>query len=96
MTGDADHWERVYGARSEEALTWFEREPSLSARLISEHSAPDASVIDIGGGASRLPDALLSRGRRRLAVVDLSQAAPDVSRGASARGPTWCGGSRRT
>jgi ubiquinone/menaquinone biosynthesis C-methylase UbiE len=80
MTGGPEHWDAVYAARNEEALTWFEAAPELSVTLITRLAAPDEAVIDIGGGASRLPDALLDRGYRDITVLDLSEAALRVSR----------------
>lgn len=77
---DQEHWNRVYGAREEQALTWFEPEAELSLRLVSSYIAPDQSVIDVGGGASRLVDGLLQRGQARVAVLDLSHAALAASK----------------
>lgn len=94
MTGDAQtpHWDGVYEAREEDALTWFEEVPEVSLRLIGRFAEPGDPVIDIGGGASRLVDHLMARGYRNLAVLDLSEAALEVSRarlGAAAEGVTW-------
>lgn len=36
-------------------------------------AARDAAIIDIGGGAARLVDALLDEGNRDLSVLDLSE-----------------------
>lgn len=70
------HWDGVYTARPEEALTWFEPEPGPSLALLAGCGlSPDAKVIDVGGGASRLVDALLDRGFDDLTVLDLSPAA---------------------
>ena len=80
MAGGQQHWDEVYGARSEDALTWFEATPAVSLELIREHLQPGESFIDIGAGASRLVDALLDEGFGPLAVLDLSAAALAVSR----------------
>jgi ubiquinone/menaquinone biosynthesis C-methylase UbiE len=74
------HWDGVYAARAEEALTWFEADPALSLRLIAAHAGTGDPVIDVGGGASRLVDALLASGYGRLTVLDLSAAALAASR----------------
>ena len=79
-TGDVTHWDSVYGAREEAALTWFEDVPGLSLSLIRDLAQLDDPVIDIGGGASRLVDHLLAEGYRNITVLDLSQAALEVSR----------------
>lgn len=73
MTG-AGHWDTVYGAREDAALTWYEAEPALSLELIAAHAPPGASVIDVGGGQSRLVDRLLEAGHA-VTVLDLSAAA---------------------
>lgn len=80
MAGGREHWDNVYGARSEEALTWFEATPTVSLDLIRDHLGMGDPFIDIGAGASRVVDALLERGYGPLAVLDLSSAALAVSR----------------
>jgi SAM-dependent methyltransferase len=92
MTVDADHWDGVYAEREETALTWFEAEPALSLHLIEAHVPPTGSVIDIGGGASRLVDGLIDRGYRDVTVLDLSETGPAASRarlGRRADRVTW-------
>lgn len=79
MPADRTHWDEVYGARTEAALTWFEAEPGLSLSLITTYAAPNDPVIDIGGGASRVMDALIALGFSRLSCLDLSQAALEAS-----------------
>jgi len=76
MTSRRQHWEDVYEAKRETDVSWFQPKPELSLALIREH-APEknASVIDIGGGASSLAAALLGLGYRDLAVLDISAAA---------------------
>lgn len=80
MGSDPHHWDAVYAARDEDALTWFEAVPDLSLELIRAHAGPEDAVIDVGGGASRLPDALIEGGYRDISVLDLSQQALDISR----------------
>ena len=75
-----DHWEKVYTTRDETDVSWFQESPSPSLELIEQlKPGKDASIIDIGGGASRLVDSLLERGFRRLTVLDISQAALDLA-----------------
>ena len=70
------HWENVYVTKDEMAVSWFEEGPALSLDFLSRASAGTSSaIIDIGGGASRLVDALLARGYEDLTVLDLSAAA---------------------
>ena len=75
------HWDQVYATKRETEVSWFEPEASLSLGLIKtrSESAADA-VIDIGGGASRLVDALLDAGYSDITVLDLSNEALDASK----------------
>ncbi len=96
MTDRTEHWDNVYGARDEDALTWFETTPQRSLELIARYGSTEGGVLDIGGGASRLPDALLDAGYRNVSVLDLSAAALNVSRdrlGARAKNVDWIVGS---
>jgi 2-polyprenyl-3-methyl-5-hydroxy-6-metoxy-1,4-benzoquinol methylase len=53
----------------------------MSLRLLGEAGmGPDASVIDVGGGASFLVDRLLERGVRDVTVLDVADRALQVSR----------------
>lgn len=80
MSADRAHWDRIFSARAEGELTWFEETPSLSLELVRSRLEPGEPFIDVGGGASRLVDALLSEGHGPLTVLDLSPAALAVAR----------------
>ena len=70
------HWEKVYTSKGENEVSWFEENPAPSLDLIAKARATTASaVIDVGGGASRLVDALIEKGFRTVTVLDLSEAA---------------------
>ncbi len=57
-------------------MSWFEETPVVSLGLFDQLGVtPRDSVIDIGGGASRLVDHLLERGHTDVAVLDLSAVA---------------------
>lgn len=54
-------------------MSWFQARPTLSLRLIEKVAvAKAAPIIDVGGGASRLADALLEDGYTDLTVLDIS------------------------
>ena len=75
------HWQRVYSSKNETEVSWFEQSPTLSLDLIRRSGAHSTtSIIDIGGGASRLVDALLENGYRAVSVLDLSEKALSVAR----------------
>ncbi|CAK0765489.1 Methyltransf_11 domain-containing protein [Gammaproteobacteria bacterium] len=70
------HWEKVYQNRPANELSWYQADPTASLLLIGNAGLPGAQrIIDIGGGASRLVDALLERGYPRPAVLDISATA---------------------
>jgi ubiquinone/menaquinone biosynthesis C-methylase UbiE len=71
-----DHWEQVYTTKASSGVSWFQEHARQSVQLIQQTGAsPDASIIDVGGGASTLVDDLLDGGYRKIAVLDLSEAA---------------------
>lgn len=74
------HWEGVYGAKGEDEVSWFQESPQPSLALIAELGLDPASpIVDVGGGASRLVDALLPMGFHALTVLDLSAKAMAAS-----------------
>ena len=88
-----DHWNRVYATRSEQDVSWFEKLPALSLQMIEAAGlTPETCVIDVGGGDSRLVDALVAKGLDCLAVLDVSGAALQRARariGSAASALTW-------
>jgi ubiquinone/menaquinone biosynthesis C-methylase UbiE len=71
-----DHWERIYHTKKTEELSWTQEVPRTSMDLI--HQLPlskTASVIDIGGGESKLADFLLEEGFENISVLDISDSA---------------------
>lgn len=86
------HWDAVYGAREEAALTWYEGEPHLSLELSLPLLRRGDAVIDVGGGRSRFVEKLLAQGLGPCTVLDISPAALAAQRdalGAGAVGVTW-------
>lgn len=88
-----EHWEKLYASKAPEAVSWFQQHAELSLNLIKATGAPlDASIIDVGGGASTLVDDLVREGYSDLSVLDLSAAAMDAARqrlGAQASKVNW-------
>ena len=67
------HWQNVYATKAEKEVSWFQENPAPSLEFIAAAGiARDASIIDVGGGASRLVDSLLEKGFQRIAILDLS------------------------
>lgn len=91
-TGRQTHWEDVYTTKADNEVSWYEDTPELSLTLLREAGlTPELSVIDIGGGASRLVDALVESGQAHVSVLDLSAAALETanSRLADAARAQW-------
>jgi SAM-dependent methyltransferase len=96
MAGDPDrhaHWEEVYRTKAPGEVSWFQTRPDVSLDLIAQtRLSEDATLLDVGGGASTLVDHLLSDGRHSLVVLDLSASALDHARqrlGPDARHVEW-------
>src|SRR5262249_37167143 len=65
-----------YLEKAEDQVSWFEEAPTVSLELIRNVRTESASgIIDVGGGASRLVDALLNDGFQDVTILDVSEAA---------------------
>lgn len=81
MSDRQTHWESVYSTKGENEVSWYQASPDISLDLIRAAGATGAStIIDVGGGASRLVDCLLKQGIRSVTVLDLSAAALTAAR----------------
>jgi len=76
------HWETVYRTKDVHEVSWFQSEARRSLDLITRVS-PDRSapIIDVGAGASVLVDDFLAAGYLDVSVLDVSEAALEISRG---------------
>jgi SAM-dependent methyltransferase len=87
------HWENVYATKGESEVSWFQETPALSLELIRLVGAiQNSGIVDIGAGASRLADGLVSQGFEDVTVLDLSTAALASARsriGDKANRVTW-------
>ena len=87
------HWDRIYGSKHDQQLSWYEPLPGVSLRLLEAAGMnADSCVLDVGGGDSRLVDYLVGHDMTCLAVLDISTAALERARsrlGAAADVPTW-------
>lgn len=93
MSDRSTHWDKVYATKGEAEVSWFQDGPTISLDMIRAAN-PDhrAAIIDVGGGASRLVDALLQDGYRDVTVLDLSANALDAAKkriGAAASKVDW-------
>lgn len=90
---EQSHWEDVYGRKAPDAVSWFRPHLDRSLAFIEGAGlARDASIMDVGGGASTLVDDLLDRGYTNVSVLDLSASAIAVAQrrlGERASGVHW-------
>ncbi|WDZ78659.1 class I SAM-dependent methyltransferase [Ensifer adhaerens] len=74
-------WDNAYQTKGEAGVSWFEDTPAISLELIRKHATiASTSLIDVGGGASRLVDALLDEGVKMVTVLDLSPSALEAAK----------------
>lgn len=70
--GGAAYWDDAY-ASGDASRSWFQQRPAMSLKMLDAAGVTAAdSLIDVGGGASRLADALVSRGFKDITVLDIS------------------------
>nr|ADI87686.1 hypothetical methylase protein [uncultured Nitrospirae bacterium MY2-3C] len=73
-----EHWDNVYKDKLPTQVSWYEDYPEISLSLIkSTGVGPSGSIIDVGGGASKLVDTLLLHGYEDITVLDISTYALD-------------------
>ncbi len=78
---DEAHWDHRYEDLGAESVSWYQARPSTSLDLLEVlEVGPDTSVLDVGGGASRLVDCLVDAGYEDVAVLDLSGVALELAR----------------
>jgi len=76
MSDNKSRWDTTYSTKGEAAVSWYQPGQMLSTELIKA-AAPSisSSIIDVGGGTSRLVDDLLAAGYSDLSVLDISEVA---------------------
>jgi len=90
---EADHWDAIYERKSPQDVSWYRPHLERSLRFVAEAGLPEeASILDVGGGASTFVDDLLDGGYRNVTVLDLSASA--IARARERLGPrasrvTW-------
>ena len=92
---DQEHWTRVYKEKAATSVSWYQPTAEPSLRALGQFGAsPSSSIIDVGGGASNLVDALLEQGWRDITVLDIAAPALDAVKarlGALAKKVQWEG-----
>jgi hypothetical protein len=95
MTNGAEsaaHWNRAYDL-GDTTRSWFQDNPTQSLRMFDTAGVTSADgLVDIGGGASVLVDALLARGLGGVTVLDISPVGLDAAKArlrGDADGVSW-------
>jgi len=87
------HWENVYETKSPSEVSWTQAKPEISLELIHSFNLPkSASIIDVGGGDSRLVDFLSEEGFENITVLDISAKALEKAKqrlGPKAKKVSW-------
>ncbi len=76
MTEEQNHWDKIYSTKRSDEVSWTQDIPKTSLDFV--HNAKldkTASIIDIGGGDSKLVDFLLDEGFENVSVLDISEQA---------------------
>jgi SAM-dependent methyltransferase len=73
----AQHWDGVFRTKDTRQVSWYQENPDTSLALIAD---TPGSVIDVGAGSSTLVDELLVAGSTDLTVLDISEAALELTR----------------
>lgn len=88
-----DHWRTVYTDKQPDNVSWYQPAPTQSLRALDQFAAePSQSLIDVGGGASTLVDALLARRWSDITVLDIAApalAAAQLRLGEASAAVTW-------
>lgn len=73
-----EFWDDIYKKKDEAQQSWFQEKPEKSLEMIDElNLSKNSSIIDIGGGESRLVDYLLERQFTDISLLDISKEALD-------------------
>ena len=76
IEGKKQHWDTVYTTKQPDEVSWTQEIPKTSLDFIHSYNlSKTASIIDVGGGDSRLVDYLLDEGYENLTVLDISDKA---------------------
>lgn len=76
-----EHWQGIYQSKNSDDVSWFEASAEHSLDFIALSKLDkQASIIDIGGGASVLASELLAKQFESVCVLDISLKAIETSK----------------
>lgn len=88
-----EHWDNVYSTKKPNEVSWTQENPETSMGFIHSFNLPkQASIIDVGGGDSKLVDQLIDEGYEDITVLDISEQALKKAKerlGEKAKRITW-------
>ena len=68
------HWENIYSSKEPDQMSWTQKSPEISLKLIQTlNLSKSSSIIDLGGGQSMLVDCLLELGYNNISILDISK-----------------------
>lgn len=70
-----NHWENIYEKKNEDEVSWFQKIPNSSIKLIKSTGIVNPKIIDVGSGRSKLLKSLIDSGYNDLTYLDISEAA---------------------
>lgn len=74
-------WDDAYRLHPPSTCSWYTPWPASALEMFDELGVGvDDAILDVGGGASMLADALLARGHTDLTVLDVSEVAVTIAR----------------
>ena len=74
MEDSKNHWERIYTSKKSNEVSWTQETPVASLNFLrSFNLTKKSSIIDVGGGESKLVDCLLDEGFSDITVLDISE-----------------------
>ncbi|HJO70250.1 MAG TPA: class I SAM-dependent methyltransferase [Flavobacteriaceae bacterium] len=74
MFNAKSHWEDIYQKKKPNEVSWTQEIPQISIDFFKSFKlSKDSSIIDIGGGESKLVDYLLRQGYNNITVLDISK-----------------------
>lgn len=75
------HWENIYDTKRPNEVSWTQEIPQTTLDFIHGFDLDkSASIIDVGGGDSKLVDYLLDAGFENITVLDISSHALDKAK----------------
>ena len=67
------HWEKIYETKTIDGVSWYEKTPHQSIKLIQKYSDKNSDkIIDVGCGKSFLADNLYKLNYENITLVDIS------------------------